>query len=127
MDKMITFTIAHDRQFVRLEIDGRITISDLVESRKALISALHNCTRDKVLIDARKGDLDISTDETRQLASSPGQKLFNGLKVAVIVQLQDWEIATTVEKIVNNSNSSIRMRVFRDEIYACAWLGIRNT
>lgn len=122
---MMTFAIAHDRRFVRLEIDGRMTISDLVESRKALISALHNCTRDKVLIDARKGDLDISTDETRQFASSPGQKLFNGLKVAVIVQLQDWEIATAVEKIVNNS--SIRMRVFRDEIYACAWLGIRNT
>lgn len=107
---------------IRLEFDGRVTISDLEQSRKVLKDVLRkaNGTR-TVLVDMRKASLEVSTIDVHQFVASHRDELPADLLIAVLVQRKDWSIAIFAENVAHNR--SVYMRVFRDELHARAWLG----
>lgn len=113
------------RRCVRLEFDGRVTISDLEQSRTILKDILRESegTR-KVLVDMRKASLDVSTIDVHQFVSSHRNELPADLLIAVIVQPKDWAISIFAENVAHNRMTY--MRVFRDDLHACAWLGIHD-
>ncbi len=114
-----------DGRYVRLDFDGRVTISDLEQSRKVLRNVLRESdgTR-KVLVDMRKASLSVSTIDVHQFAASHRHELPAGVWIAVLVQSKDWSIAIFAENVANNRSTS--MRAFRDEVQARAWLGMSD-
>lgn len=114
-----------DGRYVRLDFDGRVTISDLEQSRKVLRNVLRESdgTR-KVLVDMRKASLSVSTIDVHQFVASHRNELPAHVLIAVLVQSKDWSIAIFAENVANNRSTS--MRAFRDEVQARAWLGMSD-
>lgn len=120
----MTYVLETDEggRYVRLEFDGRVTISDLEQSRKVLKDVLRESggTR-KVLVDMRKASLSVSTIDVHQFVASHRNELPAHVLIAVLVQSKDWSIAIFAENVAHNRSTS--MRVFREEVHARAWLG----
>ncbi|OPY93252.1 MAG: hypothetical protein A4E73_00308 [Syntrophaceae bacterium PtaU1.Bin231] len=110
---------------IRLAFDGRVAIADLEQSRKDLKDVLRGSkgTRN-VLVDMRKAALKVSTIDVHQFVASHRDELPADLRIAVLVDSQDWSIAIFAENVAHNRGTSLR--AFRDETRARAWLEMND-
>lgn len=114
-----------DGRCIRFEFDGRVTISDLEQSRRVLKDILRESdgTR-KVLVDMQNASLEVSTIDIHQFVASHRDELPADLCVALLVQSKDWSNAIFAENVAYNR--SLCLRAFRDDLQARAWLGMSD-
>jgi hypothetical protein len=114
-----------EKRYVLLNIDGRVKISDLEQSRTILKSTLHESNGYmKILVDIRNASLAVSTIDIHQFISSHKDELPSGCLIAMIMRPKDWDTAIFAEDVAHNR--SIHLRVFRNDIHSYDWLGISD-
>lgn len=112
-----------EKRYVLLDFDGRVTISELEQSRTILESTLHESNGyKKTLVDLRKAALVISTVDIQRFVLSHKDGLPAGCMIAVVVHSAAWDTALFAEDTAYMH--CVLLRVFRNHHQAYTWLGI---
>jgi hypothetical protein len=112
-----------EKKCMLLDFDGRVTISELEQSRTILKSTLHESKGYKnILVDMRKASLVVSTIDIQRFVSLHRDELPLGCMIAVVVPSADWDTALFAEDAAYIHG--VLLRVFQNHHQAYTWLGI---
>jgi hypothetical protein len=115
----ITMTLEEER-CVLLHFQGKLTVSELVKSRKAIKLLLRETQVRNVLVDLQTVSNALHPAEIREFVSSHTKAYTVSMRIALIVAPRDWSDAIFAESVAQNQG--IRMRIFKNSTLAKEWL-----
>jgi hypothetical protein len=111
-----------EENFVLLQFQGKLTVSELVKTRKAIKLFLKETPRRKVLVDLQNISNALSITDIHGFVSSHTKEHAVSMRIALIVDSRDLNDAIFAENVAYNHG--IGMRAFNSSALAKEWLAM---